>query len=91
MAKAKLVNIEIRWSTGEHYWVAMEKISSIWDVFGISIGQTKIAFIKEIVAELKERIAAGEYGFTLRIRNKAGKFVSERTYPRSADPKRSKG
>lgn len=55
--------------------------------------ETKTAFIRRVVLALKLRIENGEYGFSLRICKKNGDYQArgERTFPRSADPRRSKG
>lgn len=85
---ANLVECEIRWDAGHKCW----RFTGAAFNMSANPGTTKVDFIKEVVSVLHkavdDKIAAG---YTLRICNKAGRYVEERTIPRSADPKRSKG
>jgi hypothetical protein len=49
-----------------------------------------IAFIRDMELE-SLRDHPGRRGVTIRIHRKDGRIREERTYPRSADPKRSRG
>jgi hypothetical protein len=97
MAKQKLTKCEIRWIQQARAWRFLAdyvtKYSTVPnDGLDFSMtGENKAAFVRRIVAGLKQRIANGEYGFSLRIYDKDGRVQEERTYPRSADPKKSKG
>lgn len=88
MAKRTLTRCEISWSVRLKRWVWSDP-----DGGGLftSAGRTKTQFIKWIVATLRDRVAAGAYGFSLRITKKDGSYQEERTIPRSRDPHRSKG
>jgi hypothetical protein len=93
MPKRKLLTkAEIRWDKKLGRWFCRERKNDVWMRWAYdSDGLGKRLFVRSIVAQLKERVAQGEYGFSLRILNESGEYVDERTVPRSADPKKSKG
>lgn len=93
--KKRLIRCEIRYD-GRGFWYFRE-LNKTWHIKGDSrLGgdrpsMTKIAFVRAVIFDLKQRVVAGEYGFSLWICDRYGKYQSERTYPRSADSRRSKG
>jgi len=80
MAKQQLRRVEVR--RRETGWVAEEKGGR-----PIVEARTKAAVVKKAAAAARK---TGE-PTTLRIHDKNGRFQEERTYPRHADPRRSKG
>lgn len=93
MAKAqKLIKCEIKWRIGR--WSCHELVNGKWvEMYysGVITPETKVQFIKRVAEHLNDRIGNGAVGFSVKIKGRDGKVLSERTYPRSADPKRSKG
>lgn len=62
--------------------------------WNLKAGQEVIKKLGTIKTEAVSKLAktvGNEGGGSVRIRNTDGKIGEERTYPRSADPKRSKG
>lgn len=93
-----LTKAEIRWDKRNQTWFYREFIDGTWRRGGTSVDPTderteltKTAFVQNMIAILKGRVAGGEYGYSLRICNKENQYIDERTLPRSKDPKRSKG
>ena len=64
-----------------------------WDLVDRANGRTKKAFENKSEATAGGALAStlGGQGGSVRIRKLDGTFQEERTYPRSADPKSSKG
>lgn len=103
MPKQKLTRGEIRWDKQVSTWFYRELVGRVWHRNGTSHDPTeqerptltKAAFVRAIIDKLKARVAEGAYGFSLRICDRDGKWIKgdrgEKTIPRSADPKRSKG
>jgi len=89
MKKPKLIRCEIRWNKNWLMWDYQEWAGRRVVVY--TYHRNKPSLLRFVIAGLKRRVKDGAYGFSLRIRNKRGEYVSERTYPRSADPKKSKG
>ena len=96
MAKAKLIQCEIRWveemegTTGK-FWSYSERRAGKWNILATSGGDTKRTFVKYMTRWLHSRIGGSVCGFSLRITKKDGTYQDEITIPKSADPKRSKG
>jgi hypothetical protein len=80
MAKQKLRRIDVR--RRETGWVAVEKGGP-----AMVEARTKADAVKKAAAAVRK---TGQ-PTTLRIHDKNGRFQEERTYPRSADPRASKG
>lgn len=93
MPKQKLTRCEIRWDRPLEGWLCRERLTGGWVIVAASFDdEAKPTFAKRISTYLRARISEdGVFGFSLRIYKKNGEVQQERTYPRSADPRRSKG
>ena len=80
MAKQALRRVEIK--KGRNGWTAKSKNGRAF-----ATGRTKAAVVKKAAAKARKSTRP----VTLRIRGRNGRVQEERTYPRSADPKSSKG
>lgn len=76
----KLARIEVRWSKKEGLWVVKAPKQAVW------LSGTKAEAVAEAVKMAKSLEAA-----QVIICRKDGSYQEERTYPRSRDPRRSKG
>ena len=80
MAKQALRRVEIK--KGRNGWTAKTKNGRAF-----ATGRTKAALVKKAAAKARRSTRP----MSLRIRGRNGRIQEERTYPRSADPKSSKG
>lgn len=79
MAKTKLNKVELKWSKKEKCWV----VEQGWHLWPYTT--------KEAAMYQARSVAQTSQPSSLIIRKKNGQFQEERTYPRSRDPKRSRG
>lgn len=87
MRKPKLVVYEIRYQ-GARVWAMKEPGGRF--CMRSAFAEPKSQFVSRCAARCREWANRGFHG-SLRICRLDGTFIEERTYPRSADPKRSKG
>lgn len=71
-------------------WVLIDSISGALAGGGVAWANKKIA-VKDCERIMNQNISINGQHSELHIRNKNGRYSPARTYPRSADPKRSKG
>ena len=71
-------------------WVLVDGLSGALAGGGAAWANKKIA-VKDCEWIMNQNISINGQHSELRIRNKNGRYSPARTYPRSADPKRSKG
>jgi hypothetical protein len=88
--KPKLKVYEVRWADRNHLLQVWRLRSGPFLQLMSLLGETKRAFVARCAA-LCRKLAKREHPISLRIFNRDGTISEERTYPRSADPKRSKG
>lgn len=93
MAKSKLKKFEVRYNKSCRSWMVMFKAryddkQSQWIMLPLDSSRYRT---KTVAVGRAMRTARDQQPSTLRIRKKNGQIQEERTYPRSRDPRRSKG
>jgi hypothetical protein len=76
--RGKLIRCEIRWSKGQSAYYYQERVGRGWERGHENRSRAKL--LREVVAELKQRVEDGEYGFSLWITNNLDDFVDERSF-----------
>ena len=93
MAKAKLTKCEIRWDASAvppHWYWRTNRFGGWRKLWGFE--GDKRQFVRDVVEAVLMWINEQKIpGVSLLIYKRNGQIQEERTYPRSADPKRSKG
>lgn len=87
--KQKLTVYEIRWCPGG--WRLHRGPANPFSRVFESCSRTDKRFFVSRCAEYCRGLASAEKPISLWIFDTYGRFLEERTYPRSADPKRSRG
>ena len=90
-----LIQCEIRWVKTDKIWRFFMG-GRIRQVFIGTLVNTanpvKAILVKSTIAFIKDQCSSDkDMGFSLRIATKDGRYSEERTYPRSLDPRKSKG
>jgi len=85
--RPRLIRCEIRYNAKQGAWYYREKIDGVWEPS--YEGFPKLAFIRDTVQRLRQRIALVPACFSLRIYKRNGQYQDERSY--GHDPRKSKG
>lgn len=84
MAKKKMDQVVVEWDKGSHRWVVLA------NKMVIDYALSK-RFAIEIAIETADLRTYINLPTSVLIKTKSGRFQTEYTYPRSADPAKSKG
>jgi hypothetical protein len=83
--RPKLVRLDVVWSKRERAW-AVKGFGMRWPTQGEAALWARTRGTQRDILALLDAA-----GVTVRIHRRDGRIREERTYPRSADPKRSRG
>lgn len=86
----RLFVYELLYLKPQKRWVLIDSTSGALAGGGCAWANKEIA-VKDCEWIMNQNISINGQHSELRIRNKNGRYSPARTYPRSADPKRSKG